>query len=175
MLPSSPRPRLAPPTASPAHGARSLHIRRGPAGSELATMSLCERASSRSSLLWPRMLLFGDSITQVPAAPSAASARMLGQPRRGSPRAPRAVHHREPVRTPGCPSPGLLSGTSDGRVRVGVHGSLKGPPSLPAASCGFFTEAILNFEPASSLLASSGGLGPVLSGFENNVFNSMKK
>lgn len=150
MLRSSPSPRLAPPTDSSAHGARSLHIRRGPAGSVLVTMSLCERPASGSSLLWPRVLLFGDSITQVPTAPSAASARVLGQPRRGSPRAPRAVHHREPVRTPGCRSPGLLSGTSDGPVRVGVHGSLKGPPSLPAVSYGFFTEATLNFEPASS-------------------------
>ncbi|CAO2604928.1 Isoamyl acetate-hydrolyzing esterase 1 homolog [Lemmus lemmus] len=39
-------------------------------------MALCERVASGSSLLWPRVLLFGDSITQVPTAPSAASARV---------------------------------------------------------------------------------------------------
>ncbi|EDL34022.1 RIKEN cDNA 4833421E05, isoform CRA_d [Mus musculus] len=59
-------------------------------------MSLCERAASGSALLWPRVLLFGDSITQVPAAPSAASACVSEQSRRGSPpphRAPRAGYN----------------------------------------------------------------------------------
>lgn len=142
-------PGLAPPTVSPAQGARILHIRRSPAGTELATMSLCERAAGGSALLWPRVLLFGDSITQVPAAPSAASARASGRARRGSLRAPWAVHLRAPVRVPNCPGPGLLRRTLGGPVRVGVRGSLKGLPSRPAPSCAFFTEATLNFEPAS--------------------------
>ena len=100
----SPGPRLAPPAASSAHGARLLHIRRSPAGFGLSTMSLCERAASGSALLWPRVLLFGDSITQVPAAPSAASACVSEQSRRGSPpphRAPRAGTDPELPDSPG--------------------------------------------------------------------------
>lgn len=47
-------------------------------------MALCERVAGGSSLLWPRVLLFGDSITQVLTAPSAASAR-VGRARCGFP------------------------------------------------------------------------------------------
>ncbi|EGW13807.1 Isoamyl acetate-hydrolyzing esterase 1-like [Cricetulus griseus] len=60
------RSRLAPPSMSPPPQKHPHPAQTG--CSERATMALCERAASGSSLLWPRVVLFGDSITQVDGA-----------------------------------------------------------------------------------------------------------
>lgn len=73
--PGQPRP----PAASPAPSAWSRRIRRR-LSSEPTAMALCERAASGSSLLWPRVVLFGDSITQVPAHPGLRPGACLGGP-----------------------------------------------------------------------------------------------
>ncbi|MEJ1287326.1 cleavage and polyadenylation specificity factor 3 [Cricetulus griseus] len=61
------RSRLAPPSMSPPPQKHPHPAQTG--CSERATMALCERAASGSSLLWPRVVLFGDSITQFSFQP----------------------------------------------------------------------------------------------------------
>lgn len=58
-------------------------LRPAPTG---GSMALCEAAGCGSSLLWPRLLLFGDSITQVP--PPRGSAFRPGLPAGSLPRLP---------------------------------------------------------------------------------------
>lgn len=142
-------PELAPPTVSSAHSTRSAT-----SGVDLRVQTF---PSCRCASVWRAGALCSGLACCSLGTPSrryTPHPRLRPRACRGRPsavplvlRGPCTLRACVDAGMRGCPSPGLLSGILNDPVHFGVHGSLRGSGSLPAASCGVLHGS--HFEPAS--------------------------